>query len=166
MAEEFRSYFSEFKKNFVTKIEKYTSNRVIVTDVLSKLVMTFGVVLIIGGLYLMLFNSGTSPESSMLAVSTLGWIPGIPFSVGDLSQRGTSVVGLASWVIGVDLLLVGLGFWVRNKLARFIGMAIFMLATIFQFIGFLYAGIIGSPSSAVGFCVNGVLVFFLFSRLI
>jgi lysylphosphatidylglycerol synthetase-like protein (DUF2156 family) len=154
--------FREIKDRF--------SDRPLVTDLTAKLVITFGVVLIVGGLYLMMTDPGASTQAVQTslavktAVSTVNWVPGIPFYIGDLGSLSASTVGLVSWFVGLDLLLVGLGLWVRHKVARFTALIIFVLAACFQFIQFLQFGILGAPTSVLEFCVDGILVYFLFSK--
>ena len=147
----------------INKLRKYLSDRTLITDLVCKLVITFGVVLIIGGLYLMLTDPGTS-QAVESVVSSVAWVPGIPFYIGNLSNLSSSTVGLVSWIVGLDLLLVGLGLWVRHKLARFTALAIFALAALVQFLQFLFSGVVGTPSSVLEIVVDGMLVYFLFTR--
>jgi len=147
--------------NSTNKLRKYLFDRVLITDLVAKLVITFGVVLIAGGLYLMLTQASMSAQSIVSAVS---WVPGIPFYVGVLSNVGSSTVGLVVWLIGLDLLVVGLGLWVRHVLARFTALTVFALASCFQFVQCVELGILGAPASAASLCVDAVLAYFLFSR--
>jgi len=156
------SLFAPLKKPLVV-FQNYTSDKVLVTDLLSKFVITFGTVLIVGGLYLMLFNAG-STNSSKLAVDILSWVPGIPFNVYDLTACSASILGLVTWIIGVDLLVIGLGFWVRHSFARWVGLIFFGSATAFQFIQFIYWGITGALSSLVSLICDAVIFYFLFTR--
>ncbi len=148
----------------INKLRKYTSDRPLITDLISKLVITFGVVLIIGGLFLILTVKGASSQAVQTVVSSVNWVPGIPFYIGQLANLSTSTIGLVSWLIGLDLLLVGLGLWVRHRLARFTALAMFALAACFQFVQFLYLGAVGAPASFAGLFVDGILVYFLFAR--
>jgi hypothetical protein len=156
------------EKNHFSSLGEYFSNRALITDIIAKLVITFGVVLIVGGLYLMITAGDASTQvvqtSSKTAVSLFNWVPGIPFYIGDLANLSTSTVGLVSWLVGLDLLLVGLGLWVRHKLARFTALMIFVLAACFQFVQFLYLGILGAPTSVIELCIDGILVYLLFSK--
>jgi hypothetical protein len=137
---------------------------------LAVLIITFGVVLIVGGLYLMITDAGASAQVAQTdlaiksIVSTVGWIPGIPFYIGDLNNVTVGVVGLVSWILGVDFVLVGLGLWVRHQLARLVALAIFVLAAFFQFVQFLLFGILGSPISIIELFIDGIFVYFLFSK--
>jgi lysylphosphatidylglycerol synthetase-like protein (DUF2156 family) len=131
--------------------------------------MTIGVVLIVSGLYLTIKDTIASTQDvrtnlAKSAVSALDWIPGIPFYVGDLAKASITVIGLVSWILGIDLLLVGLGVWARHRLARFAALVIFGSAAFFQFVQFLLLGILGSPISIIELCVDGVIVYFLLSR--
>ena len=104
-------------------------------------------------------NSATQSSASIV-----NWIPGIPFYIGALTSGGIAIIGLVSWILGLDFLLIGLGFWVRNELARFAGLMTFGLAFFFQFVQFLLNGIIGSPVSVLELCVDGIFVYFLFAK--
>jgi hypothetical protein len=158
------------EKSYFSSVGRYLSNRTFITDLIAKLIITFGVVLIVGGLYLMITDGNASSQvvqtslSAKTAVSLFNWVPGIPFYIGDLANLSTSTVGLVSWLVGLDLLLVGLGLWVKHRLARFTALMIFVLATFFQFVQFLYLGILGAPTSVIELCIDGILVYFLFSK--
>jgi len=152
------------------KLKGYLSDRTLITDLVAKLTITCGVVLIVSGLYLMIVNPSASSQVALSnqgvqsAVSAVDWIPGIPFYVGGLSNVGAITVGSVSWILGVDLLLVGLGLWVRHWLARLAAITIFGLAAFFQFIQFLLLGVIGSPISVIELFVDGAIVYCLFSK--
>jgi hypothetical protein len=157
------SYFSPLTDS-INKVRKYLSNYPFITDLITKLVITFGVVLIVGGLYLMIANANQVQQTSSSiksVVSVISWIPGIPVYIGDLSNTSVSIIGLVSWFFGLDLLLLGLGLWVRHNLARFAALMIFALAACFQFIQFLYFGIMGSPASITELILNGILFYFI-----
>ena len=81
--------------------------------------------------------------------------------MGSLTNTSVSIIGLISWFIGLDLLLVGLGLWVRHNFARLAALMIFALAACFQFIQFLLSGIMGSPASITGLILNGILFYFI-----
>jgi lysylphosphatidylglycerol synthetase-like protein (DUF2156 family) len=166
MQREAKDYFSPVTDS-INKFRKYLSDHTLITDLVCKLVITFGVVLIVGGLYLMVNASSQIPQTSSAinsVVSVADWIPGIPFYIGALANTSATTIGLVSWFVGLDLLLVGLGLWVRHKLARFTALTIFALAACFQFIEFLNLGIMGSPASVIGVCVDAILIYFLFSK--
>ncbi len=163
MAEQIKDYFSPFTDS-INELKKYLSDHSLITDLISKLVITFGVVLIVGGLYLMITDGGTSAQTVKTMVSAVDWVPGTPFYMGGLENMSASTVGLVAWIIGLDLLLVGLGLWVRHTLARFAAMAIFALSAYFQLIQFLHFGIVGAPAATAQLCADGVFVYFLFSK--
>ncbi len=153
----------------IAQLRKHLSDRTLIMDLAVKFIITFGVVLIVGGLYLMMpgasvLAQGQTNSASQSAVSTVGWIPGIPFYIGDLVNVSVATVGLVSWIIGVDLLFVGLGLWVRHKLARLTALIIFVLAASFQFLQFLFLGFMGSPTSVIELLINGIFVYLLFSK--
>ena len=161
MLREIKNYVSPLTKS-IDKLRIYLSNRPLITDLLAKLVITFGVVLIVGGLYLMLADSSASTVKDI--TSTVEWVPGIPFYIGGLGNLSVATVGLVTWLLGVDLLLVGLGLWVRHTLARLAALAVFALAACFQFIQFLNVGILGLPASLAELLIEGTFVIFLFLR--
>ena len=163
MSSEVRDYFSPIT-DLTNKLRKYLSDKSLITDLLSKLVITFGVVLMMGGLYLIITGAGASNQAAQSMVSTVGWVPGIPFYIGNLANPSASAVGLISWLIGLDLLLVGLGLWIRHKLARFTAVFMFGLAACFEFIEFLYVGIMGAPAAFVLLWVDAILIYFLISK--
>jgi len=164
-----KDYFSPITDS-VNKLKKYLSDRVLITDLTAKLIITFGVILIVGGFYLMLTDAGASAQAAQTilavnsVVSTVNWVPGIPFYIGALTNLSVSTIGLVSWLIGLDLLLVGLGLWVRHSLARYTALAIFLLAAVFQFVQFLYLGVVGAPASVAVLCIDVAFFYFLFAR--
>jgi lysylphosphatidylglycerol synthetase-like protein (DUF2156 family) len=145
----------------INKLRKYLSNRILITDLISKLVITFAVVLIIGGLYLIITDPAGSTLATQTLISPINWIPGIPFYVGKLANLSTSAAGLASWITGIDLLLVGMGLWVRHKAARLVALMIFSLGALFQFVEFVSVGILGAPASFIELCLSGIFLYFL-----
>lgn len=155
---------------YLSKLKSYLNNHALITDLLSKLIITFAVVLIVGGLYLMIFDpsaSGQSVQTNVAARSvtaTTAWIPGLPFFASDIAGCSMTAVGLISWVMGVNLLLTGLGLWIRHKLARLVGLALFSISAAIQFAQFLLLGIIGSPYSIILLILNSTIAFFLFTR--
>jgi hypothetical protein len=164
MLNELKNYLSPVTGAIKT-LRCYLADCTLVTDLISKLVITFGVVLLVGGLYLLIIGSGVYTQAGVnTVIITVNWIPGIPFEISALSNVGATMIGLVSWFVGIDLLLVGLGLWVRHKFAQYIALAVFALAAIFQFFEFFYAGIIGSPSAIPELIINGVLAYFIFSR--
>ena len=88
--------------SYVQKIRNYLDNEVLVTDFLTKLTITFGVMLIVSGLYLMLSNQSQSVAAVQSIISAVNWVPGIPFNTSELFNAGTSGIGLISWILGVD----------------------------------------------------------------
>ena len=152
------------------KLKNHLSDRALITDLLARLIIALGVVLIVGGLYLMIIDVGASTQAHQTglvaksAVSTLDWIPGIPFYIGDLANASATAIGLVCWILGIDFVLVGLGLWVRSRLAHLAALVIFVLAAYFQFVQFLLLGILGSPISIIELSIDGVFAYFLFSK--
>ena len=147
----------------------YLSDRTI-TGLLARLIISFGVALVIAGLHFMTVYLRASMQGSQTdfavssAVSALDWIPGIPFYIGDLANFSLTAIGLVSWILGISLVLVGLGLRAKHQLARLAASAIFASAAFFQFVQFLLLGILGSPTSVIELCVDGVIVYLLLSR--
>ena len=155
-------FFSPVTKA-IKKFRKYLADRVLITDLISKLVISFGVVAMVGGLYLMIIGGNVSTQAGVnTVVFAADWIPGIPLSIKSLAGAGASALGLTCWVIGLDLLLVGLGIWVRHRLPRYIAISMFILAACFQFSDFFLNGIVGSPPSLVEALIDALFVYFLF----
>jgi hypothetical protein len=167
MLSEIKKYFFTPVTDSITKLKKYLSDFTFITDLITKLVITFGVMLIVGGLYLMMAVAGqgaqtTSAISSVLSI--VDWIPGVPVYINQLANTSPTTIGIISWIVGLDLLLVGLGLWVRHRLARFTALAIFALAAIFQFVQVLYGGIMGATGAFFGLVMDGILFYFLLSK--
>ncbi len=153
----------------LSPIRKFLENRTLIIDLVAKFTITFGVILIVGGLYLMVANPDLSvaaqaSQGSQSVVFSVGSVPGVPFLMSDLSGLGGVMVGSVSWIIGVNLLLVGLGLWVRHKIARLAAMLIFGLAAFFQLIQLLLVGIFGAPLSILLLFVDAAFAYFLFSK--
>ena len=153
----------------ITKLRKYLSDRTLIMDLAIKFIITFGVVLIVGGIYLMMPGANVSAQGQTISpaqsvVSSVGWIPGIPFYIGDLVNVSVASIGLVSWIVGIDLLLVGLGLWIRHKLARLTALMIFALAACFQFLQFLVLGYLGAPTSVIELLINGIFAYIIFSK--
>ncbi len=165
-----KNYLSKIKDYIINIKNNYFDNHRLVTDILTKLIITFGVVLIVGGLYLMMTDPSSSSQmvqtktAIQSTVSIVNWVPGIPFYVGDMANCSATTIGLVSWMMGVDLLIVGLGLWTRNKFARLIAVIIFLVAASFQFLEFILIGFLGSPSSLFNLFVDIIFTYFLLTR--
>ena len=157
-------------EKMLRKLENYLSGRTLITVMLAGLIVAFGVALIVGGLYFVIGDASASTQvaqtdsAAKSAVYILGWIPGIPFCIGDLADFSVTVIGLVSCIVGICLFLVGLGLWVRHRPARLAALAIFVSAAFFQFVQFLLLGVLGSPISIIELCVDGVIAYSLMSR--
>jgi hypothetical protein len=88
--------------------------------------------------------------------------PGVFVTLGELSGKDTALVGFIIWVIGLDLLLIGLGLFAKHRTARWIAILVFSLAAYCDFVQFMLHGILGSTSSTIGMLVNGTMVYALF----
>jgi hypothetical protein len=154
----------------VIKSEPLTrfNNKSLIADALFITSITVGVVLLVGGLFITILSASLPTKVSGVdsmtrsIVFVMGLIPGIPLSFGDLVNNGLAIVGIVSWIIGFDVLLVGLGLWAKNKFAKWVALVIFALAAYFDFVQFLFLGLLGSPSSVIGTLINGLIVYLLF----
>ena len=140
----------------------------IIPNLLLILSVTLGVVLLIGGLAIVLFAASLPAKVSGIDATTkavvfvMGQIPGIPFELSDfIDNGGLTVLGIALWVVGLNILFIGLGIWVRSKLAKWIGLVFFSTAAFFDFTQFLLFGLLGSPTSIVGVFANGLIAYSL-----
>jgi len=87
--------------------------------------------------------------------------PGIPFGPADLATSSESIGGIVVWMLGLDILLVGLGLWIRHRYARWIGVTIVGLAAFFDFVQFLLYGLLGAPGSVIELVVNSLILYSL-----
>jgi hypothetical protein len=152
------------------RIDHFFPDKSTVSDILAKCVITFGVVLLVGGLYLMIVNPAVEVSSSQGAASVpsafagIEWVPGVPLFKGDLASIDALLAGSVYWIFGFNMLLVGLGLWVRHRFARLAGLFIFALAAFFDFAQFLLGGFLGAPFSVVMLLVDVVFVYLLLSK--
>lgn len=157
-------------KKFLTRARKHLNNRELITNILSNLTITLGVVLIVGGIFLMVqspSSSNNSIQTNMAArsvIDTTEWIPGLPFFVSDMAVCSVTAIGIVFWLMGLNLLVTGLGLWIRHRLARFAALAIFSLSTVIQFAQFFLLGIVGSPYSILLLILNGTIAYLLYTR--
>lgn len=133
--------------------------------------MTFGVILLVGGLFITIFvamlpaNVSGIESITQSIILIMDYVPGIPFELSALADAaGLTIAGLALWFVGLDLLLLGLGLWARSKIAKWIALIFFLTAAFFDFTQFLQFGILGSPVSVLGLTFNGV-IFYLLTKL-
>jgi hypothetical protein len=151
------------------KIVEITSDLPLVSDFMAKLVITFGIVLLVSGLALMLSDSSLVSEVALAdsaidsAVGVISWVPGVPFNARELVGFNVTTAGLVSWVVGIDLLLIGLGVWIRYRIAHLAAVVMFSLAAAFQCQQFITLGITGAPSSITGISINVIIAYYLFA---
>lgn len=163
-------YRSKTKK-YLSRFKEHLDNKNEVTSILSEIIITLGVVLIMGGLYLMILDPSSSTQTSQTVlaaksvINTTVWIPGLPFFMADLLSCSITVTGLVSWLMGINLLLTGLGLWVRHRLARLAALTIFCFSASIQFIQLMLSGIIGSPNSIVLLILEAIIVYLLLTRV-
>lgn len=151
----------------MNRIKTLLSNKPFITDLLGILIITFAIVLIINGIILMHTAPGQDSSlgvTSQFATSVTNSIPGIPFAITQLAQHSLCVIGLASWITGLNSLLLGLGIWIKHRIARIVGLIVFIFASFFQAGQFLLLGIVGSPISFIQMAINIVFVYMLFFK--
>ena len=170
MLRQLTGYLSNTKK-FSNWFKKHLDNKEAITNVLSEIIITLGVVLIVGGIYLMVLDPSSSNQTLQTTVAaksvinTTAWIPGLPFFMNDIQNCSITAIGLVSWLMGINLLLTGLGLWVRHGLARLAALSIFCLSAVVQLVQFLLEGIIGSPNSVVLLILDAVIVYLLLRKV-
>jgi uncharacterized membrane protein (DUF2068 family) len=145
-----------------------TFSKTNIADALFVVTVTIGVISLIGGLSIVLFTASLPAKVSGVDAATrsmvfvMSQIPGIPLELGDLiNGGGLTLVGIALWVVGFDSLLIGLGLWARSKFAKWIALTVFSAAAFFDFVQFLFLGLLGSPSSVISLFVNGSIAYLL-----
>jgi hypothetical protein len=140
-------------------------NKSHIEDTLFLLTATLGIVLMIGGLATIIIatNLFSQISDSILlqqSISTvLSVIPGIPFNISDLNGFGLTATGLTTWIVGINLLVIGLGIYQKNTLAKWAAILIFALAAYFSFVQFILLGVIGAPIALIELIINGVILF-------
>lgn len=138
-----------------------------VANLLALVQTAIGVSLLIGGLFLLLADAAllVKPYEIGPTVQALSYLvdafPGVPVPMEDLVGYGITAVGIVVWIVGFNLLLIGLGLWIRHKLAIDVALVIFLLAAYFDFVEFLFSGVLGAPASVVGVSLNGLIVYAL-----
>jgi lysylphosphatidylglycerol synthetase-like protein (DUF2156 family) len=134
--------------------------------VVSLLSTIAGSVMLVGGV-LLIFVDLTVAESDAIRnvalsyVQTFEQVIGFPLPSYGFANNSLSAIGIATCIVGFDLLMVSLGLLVRSKMARWIAIVIFALATFFDFALFLLQGIMGAPASLPGTFINGLMVYVL-----
>jgi len=142
-------------------------NKVLLADVLFLVVTTSGIMLTISGLFVMILAATLPAEVSGVellqqsVLSVLGLIPGVPINMNDLEGSSLTAIGMVSWIVGLDLLVVGLGLWVRSKVARWIAIIVFTSSVFFNFVQFLLLGLLGAPMATVSLLVNALILYLL-----
>jgi lysylphosphatidylglycerol synthetase-like protein (DUF2156 family) len=134
--------------------------------VVSLLSMIAGSVMFVGGLLLIFLDLSSAASDALrnialLTVQTFEQAIGFPLPMYELASSSLSAIGIATWIVGFDLLMVSFGLLVRSRAARWIAIVIFTLATFFDFTLFLLQGLLGAPASLPGTLINGSMVYIL-----
>jgi lysylphosphatidylglycerol synthetase-like protein (DUF2156 family) len=142
-------------------------NNAIIEDALFLVTATIGAVLLVGGLSITIIASSLPAKVSDVAsieqpvLGVLGLIPGVPLSIGDVANCGLTATGMVAWIIGLDILIVGLGLRAKNKLAKWMAFGIFGLAAYFSFQQLLLSGLFGATNAAVSLVANALILYLL-----
>ncbi len=148
-------------------LSPYLNNKVWITNALFIITTTVGIVLVVGGLSAIILASTMTASTSdaelmhQSVMSVLGPLPGVPINIQDLGDASLSSTGLVSWIIGLNLLVVGLGLWQRSKFAKWVAIIIFGLAAFFNFAQFMFFGVLGAPAAIVGLFINVLILYLL-----
>ena len=126
-----------------------------------------GIAMVIGGLFLIIIdttlpiNADTARSTSFFAIQSMDQVLGFPLPIDEMINDSITAVGIATSIIGLDLLIVSQGLRAKNKLALWIAIVILALATFFDVVSFLFQGIIGAPASVPGAVINGLALYVL-----
>jgi hypothetical protein len=140
----------------------------IAAKTISLISIGLGGLLLILGLLMLVVDTGLFMSSTRVSLvsnnflSTLAQFPGIPFDLSELTTSPATVAGIVVWILGLDVMLVGLGLWVKNRFARYTGIIVFGMAAFFDFVKFLLSGILGAPSSVIELIANSIILYCLF----
>jgi hypothetical protein len=139
-------------------------NFIVIPLVLGVALLTSASYLVTWGVFLPSHVSGVSQTVTMMG-SLLGLLPGFFLPTSALigfSPFGLSVV---TFIIGADLMLIGWGVWVGNRLMSYIGIGVFGISGIFCIFNFLMNGLAGAPLVAVSILINFTCVYVLKDKL-
>ena len=152
------------------KIPRVQFDKTTLKRAVSLVTVALGYLLIVGGLFTIVLSASlptktadTDPTVQSVTFA-MSQIPGIPLNLRDLATDGLTTIGLVSWIIGLNILFIGMGLVVGHRFAKWIAMGVFALATFFNFTAFLTQGVLGSSGAFVGIFINGLFVY-LFSKL-
>jgi len=145
----------------------FTPEQILVEQILFIASVTIGIILLIGGLFLVAIalNLPATPSSEIESITQsvaliIDQIPGVPVNINDLTSL--TLIGVVSWITGLNILLIGLGLWVKSKLAKWIAFGVFAFAAITDLFQFLLSGIIGAPGAVPGILINAVFLYFIY----
>jgi lysylphosphatidylglycerol synthetase-like protein (DUF2156 family) len=152
------------------KMPGFRLNRSLVTDALLLVPITLGVLLLVAGLLIIILSASLPAQASDVDSTTqsivfvMSQIPGVPLNFNDLANGSLTMIGMVSWIIGLDIILIGLGLRARSRFAKWIAMGVFVIAAFFDLVTFLNVGILGSFGAFIGIFINGFFVY-LFSKV-
>jgi len=134
--------------------------------IVSLLSIIAGFVMFVGGLLLVYVDlnvaeSDALRNTALSSVQTFEQIIGFPLPMYEFANNSISAIGIATCIVGVDLLILSLGLMVRSMIAKWIATIIFTLATFFDFALFLLQGLLGAPAALPGTIINGLIVYVL-----
>jgi hypothetical protein len=130
-------------------------------------IITVGIVFIVAGIFIIFLAAIVAPRAGdvewlqHISVSVLGQIPGFPIAMDDLHNTSLTVAGTVSWIVGLDIFVVGIGLWGNKKLAKWMAIIIFALSAYFNFAQFLLLGLLGAPMTTAGLFANTLILYLL-----
>jgi len=133
----------------------------------SVLLAIIATIMVFGGLFsaisdaILPVNADTTRPSVFIYLQTIDQILGFPLPVNEMANTSITSLGIATSVIGLDLLVISQGLRTKNRLALWIAIVVLLLATYFDVVSFLFHGLLGAPMSALGATVNGLMFYAL-----
>jgi hypothetical protein len=140
-------------------------NGSLAANALFLITVTLGLLLLVGGLFTMILSAslpdkiGDFESTTQSIVFATSEIPRVLVNLGDSASGSPATMGIVSWIIGIDILFIGLGLWAKSRLAKWIAMGVFASSTFFNFVTFLNVGVLGSFSAFMGIFIDGSLIY-------
>ena len=138
------------------------SEGIFTTRYLVLLLAVLGGIMLIGGSYTILadrvlpLSADATRTSTSFAMQAMDETLGFPLPTNYMVSESLSAIGFSTLLIGVDLLVLSVGIRAKNKLATWVALFILVLAVFFDFVAFLYQGILGAPMSVPGMLINAL----------
>jgi uncharacterized protein YhhL (DUF1145 family) len=81
---------------------------------------------------------------------------GFPLPTNYMVNESLSAIGFSTLLVGLDLLVLSISIRAKNKPTWWSALLILALAIFFDFVAFLYQGVIGAPMSVPGMAINAL----------